>query len=128
MDRVSRTATNSLGTFSATGTSYNTYQWIPLKDSLGNLAKVNLAGQNTVRVTTGGGANANFYMLVPANTNLPVISGTFPDGSVLFQSTNKLAFTASSPVTTISTNSIIVTLNGSNVSAGLVFSGSASSW
>src|SRR5260370_5487524 len=104
MDRVSRTATNSLGTFSATGTSYITHQWVPLKDSLGNLAKVNLAGQNTLRVTTGGVANANFYMLVPANTNLPAISVTYPDGSVLFESTNKLVFTVSSPVTPISTN------------------------
>ncbi|HSU55913.1 MAG TPA: hypothetical protein VLT36_17790, partial [Candidatus Dormibacteraeota bacterium] len=77
---------------------------------------------------TGGGANANYYMLVPANTNLPVISAVFPNGSVLFQSTNKLVFTVSSPTTTINQNSVQLSLNGSNVSAGLVFTGSSSSW
>ncbi|MDB6112689.1 MAG: hypothetical protein JWR69_4439 [Pedosphaera sp.] len=117
-----------LGTFTPTGSSYTTYQWAPLRDSFGNLASVNLAGVNTVRVTTGGGANANFYMLVPANTNLPSITGVYPDGLVLFESTNKFVFTASSATTTISTNSIQLTLNGTNVSTNLVFSGSPASW
>src|SRR6266705_3889479 len=99
--------TNNLGTFSLTGTSYSTWQWVPLRDSVGNLAKVDLAGQNTVRVTSGGGANANFYMLVPANTNLPSITGVSPSGAVLFQPTNTLVFTASSAAG-ISTNSITV--------------------
>ncbi|MEI9960341.1 MAG: hypothetical protein WDM76_04175 [Limisphaerales bacterium] len=89
---------------------------------------VNLGGLKTLRVTSGGGANANFYMLVPANTDLPTISSVYPNGSVLFQSTNKLVFTASSAVTTINTNNITVTLNGTNVSSGLAFSGSATSW
>jgi hypothetical protein len=120
--------TAPIGTFTATGTSYTIYQWAPLRDTFGNLASVNLAGTNTVRVTTGGGANANFFMLVPANTNLPSITGVYPDGLVLFESTNKFVFTASSPATTISTNSIQLTLNGTNVSSSLAFSGSPSHW
>ncbi len=101
---------------------------MPLKNSLGVPAVVNLNGLNTVRLTSGGGANANFYMLVPVNANLPTISNAYPNGQVLFQSTNKLVFTASSAVTTINTTNIIVTLNGTNVSSSLVFNGSPSSW
>jgi hypothetical protein len=120
--------TNNLGTITVAGNNISSYNWVPLKNSLGNLAVVNLGGVSTVRVTSGGGANANFYMLVPANTNLPTISGTYPNGAVLFQSTNKLVFTASSAVTTINTNSITLTLNGTNVSSSLVFSGGPSTW
>ncbi len=121
----SQTLTN-LGTFSVTGYQ-GTYYWAPLKNSLGNLAVLNLSGTNTLRVTSGGGANANFYMLVPANTNVPSITGLYPSG-MLFQPTNKLAFTTSSGVTTINTNSITLSLNGTNVTSGLVFSGGPSTW
>jgi hypothetical protein len=120
--------TVNLGTFAATGNALTSYQWVPLKNSLGNLAVVNLGGVNAVRLTSGGGANANFYMLVPANTNLPSISGLYPNGQVLFQATNRLVFTASSAVTTINTNSISLTLNGANVSSSLVFSGGPATW
>jgi len=114
-----------LGNFTYTGTG--AFQWVPLR-SYGSLAVVNLAGINTVRATTGGGANANFYMFVPANTNLPVISNVYPNGQVLFQSTNKLVFTVSSSVTTIPTANIHLTLGGVDVSSGLVFSGGPSTW
>ena len=120
--------TVNLGTFAMAGTAMTTYQWVPLKNSLGNFAVVNLGGFNTVRVTSGGGANANYYMLVPANTNLPSISGIYPNGQVLFQVTNKLVFTASSAVTTINVNSITLSLNGTNVSSSLGFSGGPSTW
>ncbi|MDB6068156.1 MAG: hypothetical protein JWR26_4364 [Pedosphaera sp.] len=121
-----QTLTN-LGTFTPSGANYNLYQYAPLRDSFGNLAVVNLAGLKTLRVTTGGGANANFYMLVPANTNLPSITAVYPDGLVLFEPTNRFKFTVSSSAT-INTNSIQLTLNGTNVSSSLVFSGSTSSW
>lgn len=116
---------SQLGTFTFTGSG--AFQWVPLRQ-FGSLAVVNLAGVNTVRATTGGGANANFYMFVPANTNLPSISNVYPDGQYLFEPTNKLTFTISSSVTNISTNDIQLTLNGSNVSSGLVFSGGPSTW
>jgi hypothetical protein len=114
----------NLGTFTFSG---NGFQWVPLLN-LGTLAVVNLAGQNTVRATTGGGATADLYMFLPANPNLPVISNVKPDGSVLFQNTNTLSFTASSPTTTISTNNIQATVNGVNFSSSLQFSGGPSTW
>jgi len=118
-----------LGSFTFTGNG--SFQWVPLRQ-FGSLAVVNIGGNlggvGTVRATTGGGANADFYMLVPANTNLPAISGVYPDGQFLFEATNTLAFVASSAVTNIATSNIVVTLNGTNVSAGLSFSGGPSSW
>ncbi len=118
----------SMGSFNFNSGGANTYSYVPLQDAAGNLVVVtNLAGVNTLRLTSGGGANANFYMLVPANTNLPSISGVNPSGTVLFQPTNSLVFTASSAAG-ISTNSITVTVNGTNVSNQLVFTGSSTSW
>lgn len=123
----SQTLTN-VGFFNFNTGNIGTYAYVPLRDSLGNLVSVNLAGgTNTFRVTSGGGANANFYMLVPANTNLPTITAVNPSGAVLFQPTNTLVFTASSAAG-ISTNSITVTVNGINVSNLLVFNGSSTSW
>src|ERR1017187_8346959 len=120
--------TTNLGTFNFNSGAIGTYAYVPLQDALGNLVVVtNLAGTNTLRVISGGGANANFYMLVPANTNLPSITGVNPSGAVLFQPTNTLVFTASSAAG-ISTNSITVTVNGINVSNLLVFSGLSVSW
>ena len=120
--------TTNLGTFTFADTSYSLYEYVPLLDNLGNLAVVSLAGVNTVRATSGGGANADFYMFVPANTNLPTLSNVYPDGKYLFEPTNKMVFTVSSPITTISTNNIQLTLNGTNVSSQLVFSGGPSIW
>ncbi len=114
-----------LGQFTFTGSG--SFQWVPLRQ-FGSLAVVSLSGQQTVRATTGGGANADFYMFVPANTSLPVISGVYPDGQYLFEATNKLVFTASSASTTINPTNVQLILNGTNVSAGLVFSGGPSTW
>lgn len=113
-----------LGQFTYTGSG--AFQWVPLLQN-GSLAVVNLSGQNTVRATTGGGANADFYMLVPANSNLPVVNNVYPDGNYLFEPTNKLVFTVSSAAG-INTPNITLSLNGTNVSAGLVFSGGPNTW
>ena len=115
-----------LGQFTFTGSG--TFQWVPLRQ-FGSLAVVNLSGTNTLRATTGGGANADFFMFVPANNNLPSITGVYPDGQYLFEPTNKLAFTVSSSVTTINTANVSVTTNGVAVSNGsLIFSGGPSVW
>ena len=113
-----------LGNFTYTGGG--AFQWVPLLQN-GTLAVVSLSGQNTIRATTGGGANADFYMLVPANPNLPTFSNVYPDGNYLFEATNKLVFTVSS-VAGINPANITLTLNGTNVSAGLVFSGGPNTW
>ena len=121
--------TNLLGTFSFTGVGWQTYKYVPLYDPFGNLARVTLSGTNTLRLTsaTSGGVNANFLMAVPARTDLPIITGLYPDGTGFFQDTNKLTFTVSSP-SGINTANIHLTLNGVDVSAGLVFTGSPTAW
>ena len=128
--------TVSLGNFSEEGgTAWSTYNWVPLTDASGNLVKLSLGGVATLRLTTGGNANANFFMLVPANTKLPAITSLYPDGSVQFQPTNALSFVATSAAG-INASSITVTLNVTNVifhyrtnltsANGLVVGGTAS--
>jgi hypothetical protein len=63
---TSNQTTVNLGSFSipATG-AWQTYTWVPLKDSDGNLAVVSLGGTSTLRLTDGG-ANLNYLLLAPA--------------------------------------------------------------
>src|SRR5439155_3879668 len=106
---------------------WQTYDWMPFRDNAGNLVKFTGGSQATVRITSGGGNNATYFMLITANTNLPIISAISPDGSKLFQSTNKFTFTVTSPAG-ISTASISLILNGVNVSPDSTFTVSATSW
>ncbi|HTV63466.1 MAG TPA: hypothetical protein VMH30_12945 [Verrucomicrobiae bacterium] len=46
---------------------YQTWHWIPMLNTNGQLVTVSLGGTNTFRATAGTGANALFYMLVPAS-------------------------------------------------------------
>jgi hypothetical protein len=96
---TSQTITN-LGTFNmANSGGWDNFMWVPLRDSSGNLARVQLSGTNTIRLTAGngGGGNVNFLMLTPANTNLPSINNVYPNGTNMFQSSPTLSFGASSP-------------------------------
>jgi len=71
--------TQVLGTFSATGTGWQAWQWVPLLNTNGQLAVVSLGGVQTLKMTSGNNLNANFYMLVPvpASTNITTfLSGT----------------------------------------------------
>jgi len=120
---------SKLGTFTVPNTgNWQAYTFAGLKDGNGNLIKVTFSGSapETLRVFAPSGCNANFYMLQPADTSLPVISSLYPNGTNLFQQTNTLAFSVSSS-DGIATSGIVVTLNGAPVS-GLVFSGSSTSW
>jgi hypothetical protein len=119
-----QTVTN-LGTFSFVGTGWSTYQYVPLRDANGNLVPVTLSGVNTLRLTTGGGADLNFLMLVAADTNSPVISAVYPDGLLLQQFTNTFRFSINSPTATISDGSIGLVLNGVDVSSKLKITGTA---
>jgi hypothetical protein len=111
----------NIGTFSlANGQGWGTYDWVPMSDDAGNLIQVSLAGTNTLRATTGGNMNAQFFMLAPANTNLPTVTAVYPNGHM--QSTNTFGFTASSAAG-INTSSVKLTLNGVDASSSLVFSG-----
>src|SRR5882724_7409479 len=135
-----QTSTN-LGTFvTANSGGWDSFAWSPLRDASGNLVRVTLGGVSTLRLTAGpsGGGNNNFLMLTPANTNLPSISGLYPNGTNMFQPTNALTFTVSSPSgVTISANSIHVQLTATSITSttvsnlsstnGLTITGTASS-
>lgn len=132
-------ATNVLGTFSVPTTgNYQTYNWVPLTHDGGQLAQVTFDGSSaeTLRVTTDtAGYNANYYMLIPADTTLPVISGTFPNGQYQFQNSGSFSFNAESSAGFNDTG-ISVLITGTNLvgqgfttnytsANGLIFSGSS---
>jgi autotransporter-associated beta strand protein len=87
--------TMKLGTFSVPSTGdWQTYAWVPLKDSGGNLVEITNSGTvGTVRVTTdNGNYNANFYILIPVYTPparmaLTVSNGTGSGNLSIFFST-----------------------------------------
>jgi hypothetical protein len=110
-------------TISPTG-DWQAYTWVPLRDAGGNLVKFIGGSQMTLRVTSGGALNPNFYALFPANTNLPTLSGVFPISGT--QLTNKFSFGIQSAAG-VSSNSVVVTVNGTTVS-NLVFTGTANNW
>ncbi len=117
----------TLGTFAVPGTGgWQTYTWVPCKDAGGNLAQFTGGSVKTLRFTNGGGNNASYFMLVPADTTLPTITGLYPDGSSWYQYTNALSFVASSSAG-IAQTGVVVTVDGT-VASGLVFSGSTTSW
>jgi hypothetical protein len=106
--------TVSLGNFAQVGgLGWSSFSWVPLTDASGNMVKVSLGGVATLRATSGGNANFNFCMLVPANTNVPVIAGIYPNGSTQFQATNSFTFTATSAAG-INASSIQVALSVTN--------------
>jgi len=123
--------TANLGTCTVPATGgWQAYTWVPMRDAGGNLAKLTGTGaQQTIRGTSQGALNVNFYMLIPANTNQPLITGLFPDGTSAFQNTNKLVFTATPGAgATLAQSNVTLTLDGVQVS-GLQFVGSpTTSW
>jgi len=127
---TSTQTTTNLGTFTLLPTSttgnWQAYSWTPLRDAGGNLVKFTGGSVATLRATSLGANNPNFYALFPANTNLPSLNNVYPNGTTMFQATNKLAFTVSSSVG-VSTGSIVVTTNGV-AATNLVFSGSSLNW
>ncbi len=119
--------TNDLGVFSFTGRGWTTYDYITLTDTNGNLVPVTLTGHQTLRITTGGGADITFFMLVPAVLDLPVLNSVYPDGAHPFEPTNTLAFSVTSPNAAIDPSGIHVQLNGNDVSGSLTIAGSPTS-
>lgn len=59
---VSQT-TELLGNFNAQGLGWQTWSWVPLLSTNGQPAVVSLGGINTLRMTSSGNVNANFYLL-----------------------------------------------------------------
>src|ERR1035437_5972697 len=121
LSQITPTATNNLGTFTInSGLGYTTYEYDYLQDTNGNNANVILNGTATLRVTSGGNLLPNFFMLVPAQVDLPILSGMYPIGKHPFEYTNALSFTVTSPGATFLANSIKLNLDGVDASASLV--------
>jgi hypothetical protein len=60
--------TKRLGRWGHLGLGFNVYDWVPLTDDgLTAPVLVQLNGLTTLRMTTGGNSNPNFFMLVPAS-------------------------------------------------------------
>jgi hypothetical protein len=119
-------STEDVGTFSlANGLGWGTYSWVPLTDNNGNAVQMSLGGTNTFRITTAGNNNAQFFMLVAANTNLPIIANIYPFGHL--QSTNTFAFNINSPVG-VNLSNIKLTLNGVDVTSSSTITGSSTAW
>ncbi len=73
--------TNLLGTFSVANSAWESYNYVPLKDSAGNLAVVSFNGStNTLRLgrpnTASSDCNANFLVLVPVFALNAIQTGT----------------------------------------------------
>ncbi|MGH7967304.1 MAG: carbohydrate-binding protein, partial [Limisphaerales bacterium] len=103
------------------------YTWVACKDNNGNLGQVTLSGNpSTLRITSGGGYNADYFVLVPVNTTLPSAANLYPNGLFQAQGTNTLSFDAISSAG-ISTNSIVVILNGVTLT-NLAITGSSTNW
>src|SRR5882762_2263039 len=111
---TSSQTTTKLGTFSVPATGgWQKYGWVPLRDVAGNLVQFSGGSVKTLRLTTdNGNYNANFFLLMPADTTvkvLPFVNDFQPDGTGLFQSTNASSFVANSSVG-IAANNIVVNL------------------
>jgi hypothetical protein len=115
--------TTNLGTFTiANGLGWSTFEYVYLKDSSGNNVKVILNGKATLRVTSypGGNLLPNFFMLVAAQLDLPLLNNLYPTGTHPFEPTNALSFTVTTAGATFPTNGIKVILDGNDVSSALV--------
>jgi hypothetical protein len=120
-------STTLLGTFTINGgLGYSVFENLYLKDTNGNNAVVILNGKQTLRLTSGGNVLPNFFMLVAAQADLPLLSNVYPTGTRPFEPTNTFSFTASSLGSSFPANGIRVNLDGFDVTSSLVITGSAS--
>jgi hypothetical protein len=121
------TTTTDLGTFTINGgLGWSTFENIYLQDADGNNALVTLNGKQTLRVTSGGNLLANFFMLVAAQADLPLLSNVYPTGTHPFEYTNAFSFTITASGSSFPANGIRLNLDGNDVSSNLVVTGSAS--
>jgi hypothetical protein len=59
--------TQLLGSFAdANAAGWQTWHWVPMRDTNGNLATISLGGVQTLKLTSGNNINVNFLMFVPA--------------------------------------------------------------
>jgi hypothetical protein len=121
------TSTSDLGVFTVdSGRGWTSYDNVPLVDTNGNYAAVTLNGKATLRVTSGGNLLPNFFMLVAAELDRPMLSNLYPTGRRPFEYTNALSFTVATVGATFPEGGIRVTLDGVDVSQDLQITGSDS--
>jgi hypothetical protein len=122
-------STNVLGNFTINdGLGWTTFEFVYLMSTNGgNKANVVLSGRETLQVTSGGNLLPTFFMIVPGEPDLPLLTGLYPTGTHPFEPTNALSFTVTTLGATFPTNGIQMILDGLNVSSALLLTGSASS-
>jgi hypothetical protein len=121
------TSLTGLGTFTITnGLGWTSFENVYLLDTNGNRAAVTLNGKTTLQVLSGGNLLPNFFALVVAELDLPILTGLYPDGQHPLEYASNLTFTVTTAGATFPTNGITVTLDGFNVSSALVFTGPSS--
>lgn len=132
MSVINGSVTNVVGTFTMNpypplNPSYTAFQYVYLlqTNGSGQLATVVLNGKETLQMTSGGNMLPTFYMIIPAQADLPFLSKLYPDGKHPFEPTNALSFTVTTGAGAVFTaSSIQVILDGNNVSSNLVITGS----
>ncbi len=122
----STTATD-LGTFTINGGhGWSTFDDVYLKDTNGNNALVTLHGKQTLTLTSGGNLLPNFFMLVAAQADLPLLSNVYPTGTHPFEYTNAFSFTVTAFGSSFPANGIRLNVDGNDVSSKLTITGSTS--
>ena len=121
------TTTTDLGTFKIeSGRGWSTFDNVYLKDTNDFRVNVILNGKETLRVTSGGDLLPGFFMLVAAKVDLPRLSNLYPTGTHPFEYTNTFGFTVATTGATFPTGGVKVDMDGIDVTASLVITGSPS--
>jgi len=75
--------TTLLGKFEGSGRGFDFFDWIPLVDTNGGLAKVTLGGEATLRINTPEGeVNVNSFLFVPAVTLPEELQWSYAGGTL----------------------------------------------
>lgn len=122
-------STNTLGSFTINGgQGWTSFEFVYLVSTDGvNRANVVLNGTETLQLTSGGNLLPTFFMLVPGEPDLPLVTGLYPTGKHPFEATNALSFSVTTMGATFPAGGIQMVLDGFNVSSNLVITGSGSS-
>jgi hypothetical protein len=107
---------------SFTVTGPNTYSAICGSDSWSGTFNGQLLGIDVFNYGAGNGSDMAFNNLTVA-PELAINNISLNDSTALFNATNTLSFVVNSPSSPVSTSGVQLILNGTNVSAGLVFIG-----
>ena len=114
--------TRRLGTWRATTGGWQNWAWVLLTDSgLAAPVTVTLGGTNTLRVTSGGNVNANYFMLVPvtgitisaahSGTNIVVSFPTAAGGTYRVFDSTSLTSGIWTLLTTVSGNGAVMSVS-----------------